>query len=344
MRATHFLFSVLGATLISAGTVVVHAADDPYYNPTNKASPSGFTTDYEAFRTIGCPGQPLLGSPCKVPDSDGDGVFDNMDKCPDTPAGRKVNAQGCELDGDGDGVVDGLDKCPNTPPGRKVNAQGCELDSDGDGVVDGLDKCPNTPAGRKVNAQGCELDSDGDGVVDGLDKCPGTPAGVQVDSKGCPLDSDGDGVTDNLDQCPGTPAGVKVNAQGCPPVAEKATVVEEVVVEKLVLQGINFDSESDKITTQFDPVLDKAAAALNSPAWQNVKVEVGGYCDYLGTDEFNLKLSERRANAVRDYLISKGIAADRLTAKGYGKANPIADNATPEGRFQNRRVELVPMK
>ena len=284
MRATHFLFSVLGATLISAGTVVVHAADDPYYNPTNKASPSGFTTDYEAFRTIGCPGQPLLGSPCKVPDSDGDGVFDNMDKCPNTPAGRKVNAQGCELDGDGDGVVDALDKCPNTPAGRKVNAQGCELDSDGDGIVDGLDKCP------------------------------------------------------------GTPSGVKVDAQGCPPVAEKVTVVEEVIVEKLVLQGINFDSESDKITTQFDPVLEKAAAALNNPAWKGVKVEVAGYTDYLGTDEYNLKLSDRRANAVRDYLVSKGIAADRLTTKGYGKADPIADNATPEGRYQNRRVELVPMK
>ena len=284
MRATHYLFSVLGATLISAGTVVVHAADDPYYNPTNKASPTGFTTDYEAYRTIGCPGQPLLGSPCKVPDSDGDGVFDNKDKCPNTPAGRKVNAQGCELDGDGDGVVDGLDKCPNTPAGRKVNAQGCELDSDGDGIVDGLD------------------------------------------------------------QCPGTPSGVKVDAQGCPPVAEKVTVVEEVIVEKLVLHGINFDSESDKITTQFDPVLEKAAAALNNPAWKGVKVEVAGYTDYLGTDEYNLKLSERRANAVRDYLISKGIAADRLTTKGYGESSPVGDNATVEGRSENRRVELVPMK
>jgi outer membrane protein OmpA-like peptidoglycan-associated protein len=120
-----------------------------------------------------------------VLDGDGDGVVDGLDKCPTTPAGRKVNAQGCELDGDGDGVVDALDKCPTTPAGRKVNAQGCELDGDGDGVVDALDKCPTTPAGRKVNAEGCELDGDGDGVVDALDKCPTTPAGFKVDATGC---------------------------------------------------------------------------------------------------------------------------------------------------------------
>jgi outer membrane protein OmpA-like peptidoglycan-associated protein len=307
VRATHFLFSVLGATLISAGTVVVHAADDPYYNPTNKASPSGFTTDYEAFRTIGCPGQPLLGSPCKVPDSDGDGVFDNMDKCPDTPAGRKVNAQGCELDGDGDGVVDGLDKCPNTPPGRKVNAQGCELDSDGDGVVDGLDKCPNTPAGRKVNAQGCELDSDGDGVVDGLDKCPTVYAKT---------------------------------ADGCPaPVVEQAPVAAP---QKLVLGDVLFETNEATLTQDATATLDKAAASLQE--WGNVKVEVAGYTDDRGTSEHNEKLSWRRADSVRTYLIGKGVAADRLTAKGYGESSPVGDNATVEGRTENRRVELVPMK
>ena len=118
-------------------------------------------------------------------DSDGDGVPDNIDKCPNTPAGAKVDADGCELDSDGDGVVDRLDKCPNTPAGAKVDANGCELDSDGDGVVDRLDKCPNTPAGAKVDADGCELDSDGDGVVDRLDKCPDTPKGDRVDMFGC---------------------------------------------------------------------------------------------------------------------------------------------------------------
>jgi len=88
-------------------------------------------------------------------DGDKDGVLDNIDKCPTTPAGRNVNAQGCELDGDKDGVVDGMDKCPTTPAGRTVNAEGCELDGDKDGVVDALDKCPNTKAGNTVDVNGC---------------------------------------------------------------------------------------------------------------------------------------------------------------------------------------------
>ena len=283
MRATPFLFSVLGATLISAGTVVVHAADDVYYNPTNKASPTGFTTDYEAFRTIGCPGQPLLGSPCKVPDSDGDGVFDNMDKCPNTPAGRKVNAQGCELDGDGDGVVDGLDKCPNTPAGRKVNAQGCELDTDGDGVVDAMDKCPTVPA---------------------------------------------------------------KTADGCPAaVVEPAPVVNPAPVaapQKLVLGDVLFATNEATLTQNATATLDKAAASLQE--WGHIKVEVAGYTDDRGTAKYNESLSSRRADAVRTYLIGKGVDADRLTAKGYGESSPVADNATVEGRSENRRVELVPMK
>ena len=243
------------------------------------------------------------------------------------------------VDSDGDGVVDGKDKCPNTPAGRKVDADGCELDSDGDGVVDGLDKCPNTPAGRKVNADGCELDSDGDGVVDGLDKCPNTPAGVKVDAQGCPLDSDGDGVPDYLDKCPTVPA---ATADGCPPPAPAAAPEPPPPPAKLVLEGVNFDNDSAKLRYDADEILDKAAATLKE--WGDVKVEVAGYTDSNNSDAYNLELSNRRANAVRDYLISKGIDASRLTAKGYGETNPIADNDTEEGRAKNRRVELVPQQ
>ncbi len=149
-------------------------------------------------------------------DSDHDGVPDYLDKCPDTPAGVKVDATGCPLDSDGDGVPDYKDKCPNTPPGVKVDSAGCPLDSDGDGVPDYLDKCPNTPHGVKVDAEGCPLDSDGDGVPDYKDKCPNTPPGVKVDSVGCPLDSDLDGVPDYKDKCPNTPPGVIVDSVGCP--------------------------------------------------------------------------------------------------------------------------------
>ena len=120
-------------------------------------------------------------------DSDGDGVTDDIDRCPATPSGTLVDASGCPLpkDSDGDGVMDPNDKCPNSPAGAKVDASGCELDADGDAVVERLDKCPNTVAGAKVNAEGCEMDADGDGVVDRLDKCIDTPKGDRVDYNGC---------------------------------------------------------------------------------------------------------------------------------------------------------------
>ena len=128
------------------------------------------------------------GSPTRrVLDTDGDGVTDDLDKCPGTPAGTAVDSSGCPLpqDDDGDGVTNDIDKCPGTPAGAKVDASGCELDSDGDGVGDSRDQCPNTPAGAKVDERGCELDSDGDGVVDSADKCPDTPKGDRVDATGC---------------------------------------------------------------------------------------------------------------------------------------------------------------
>lgn len=128
------------------------------------------------------------GSPVRrVVDTDGDGVTDDIDKCPGTPAGTAVDSSGCPLpqDDDGDGVTNDIDKCPGTPAGAKVDASGCEIDSDGDGVGDGRDQCPNTPAGAKVDERGCELDTDGDGVVDSQDKCPDTPKGDRVDATGC---------------------------------------------------------------------------------------------------------------------------------------------------------------
>jgi OOP family OmpA-OmpF porin len=127
------------------------------------------------------------GSSRRAVDSDGDGVTDETDQCPGTPAGRAVDSSGCPLplDDDSDGVNNDLDKCPGTAAGAKVDASGCELDSDGDGVGDSRDQCPNTPPGAKVDERGCESDSDGDGVVDSADKCPDTPKGDRVDAVGC---------------------------------------------------------------------------------------------------------------------------------------------------------------
>lgn len=168
-------------------------------------------------------------------------------------------------------------------------------------------------------------DSDGDGVVDGTDKCPGTVAGAKVDAQGCEIDSDGDGVVDRLDECPGTPAGAKVDARGCE--------------ESLILRGVVFENDSAKITAQSEMILDSVADILGKRTHFN-HIEVRGHTDSVGADRYNMGLSERRANAVRSYLVGKGLSADLFTVKGFGESEPIAPNDTAEGRAQNRRVTL----
>ncbi len=199
-------------------------------------------------------------------------------------------------------------------------------DSDGDGVVDRVDRCPGTPRGRVVKANGCENDGDGDGVVDGVDLCPGTPAGAPVDGRGCPLDSDGDGVADYMDNCPGTPAGERVDNRGCK------------LQEEIHLRGVNFETNSADLTADSSARLDDASATLLRNS--DLRVEVAGYTDSSGTAAYNLNLSRRRAESVMNYLVSHGVDAGMLSARGYGEANPIADNATAAGRAENRRVSL----
>lgn len=191
---------------------------------------------------------------------------------------------------------------------------------------------------------GAPPDADGDGVPNRLDECPNTPRGAQVDSQGCPLDADRDGVFDGLDKCPGTPAGAKVNADGCPPRAaapEPAPVAEPPAPRRLTLEGVNFDN--NRATLRPDSAATLAAAAATLKEWGEVRIEVAGHTDSVASDVYNLKLSQRRAETVRAFLIKQGIAAERLFAKGYGEAQPVADNRTREGRFRNRRVELVQM-
>ena len=230
------------------------------------------------------------------------------------------------VDSDGDGVVDDADSCPNTPAGAAVDSRGCELDSDDDGVVNSRDECPATPAGRSVNAMGCEPDSDGDGVVDAEDRCPATPRGAAVDVNGCELDDDGDGVVNSKDACPDSKPGAKVDSRGC----ELADVI--------VLEGVNFETASANLTEDSKGILDDMAATLRKYA--TMVVEVAGHTDSRGAVAYNRRLSEQRAQSVRDYLVLQGVGADNLRVKGYGPDQPIADNATAEGRAQNRRVEL----
>jgi len=238
------------------------------------------------------------------------------------------------IDSDGDGVPDDIDKCPGTPAGVKVDEFGCPIDSDGDGVPDYLDKCPGTPAGVKVDRFGCPIDSDGDGVPDYLDKCPATPAGVKVDQFGCPIDSDGDGVPDYLDKCPGTPAGVKVDEQGCP--------IEEVVEGAFVFRNIYFDFAKADLKDESLPILDEVVMFLEGSP--DAKMEIQGHTDNIGPAEYNMRLSQQRAESVKIYLVESGIAADRLATRGYGLTRPVAPNDTAENRARNRRVEFVPMK
>ncbi len=152
-------------------------------------------------------------------DADDDGISNAVDNCPNTPISEVANSEGCspsQLDADNDGVNDAIDECSNTPANADVDSVGCPIDSDGDGIFDGIDQCVNTPLGASVDANGCPSDADGDGVVDGVDQCSNTPNGATVDASGCPSDSDSDGVLDGLDSCPSTPAGEPVGADGCP--------------------------------------------------------------------------------------------------------------------------------
>lgn len=233
-----------------------------------------------------------------------------------------------ENDGDNDGVIDSKDDCRGTPRGVAVNASGCPLDRDGDGVVDSEDQCANTPRGVRVDSQGCPLDSDGDGITDDRDRCPSTPKNVAVDSSGCPMDGDGDGVYDNVDQCLDTPAGKAVNASGCHTI--------------LSLKGVNFKTNSSELGQEAENQLNLVVDMLEQD--QRIKLQVQGHTDNTGASSYNQRLSQQRAEAVVDYLAKNGINRNRLKATGYGAARPVAGNDTPQGRANNRRVELVDSK
>ena len=212
-------------------------------------------------------------------------------------------------------------------------------DEDGDGVPDAQDKCPGTPKWVRADANGCSPDSDGDGISDDRDCCPDTPPGTPIDGQGCPLtppapavakvvepDEDGDGVPDRLDKCPHTPPGVKVGDEGC------------VILESIALTKVHYDTNMDMLSPEGFQLLNSVASTMK--VHPTMVVEVAGHADVTGGVEYNKRLSLRRANLVRDFLIYQGIPADRLKAVGYGKGKPVASNKTKEGRAENRRVEF----
>lgn len=254
-------------------------------------------------------------------DTDGDGVFDNEDACPEVFGLAEYN--GCP-DSDNDGVIDSKDACPTVAGLAALN--GCP-DADGDGITDKDDACPNEK-GTKAN-NGCP-DTDGDNVVDKFDACP-TVAGP-ADNKGCPWpDTDKDGVLDKDDKCINV-AGPASN-NGCPEI----TAVEVAKLEEL-FKTVYFDTGKSTFKKETIEKLDAAAAIIAN--YSSAKFSIDGHTDSVGSDARNLELSESRANAVKDYLVSKGVPSINLEAKGYGENNPIATNMNKAGRAENRRVEV----
>ncbi len=181
------------------------------------------------------------------------------------------------------------------------------------------------------------IDSDGDGVYDHLDQCPGTPKGVKVDEKGCPIpkpkpkptpaevprDSDGDGVYDDKDRCKDTPKGARVDDRGC-----------------WVISNLRFDFDKAEIKLEYYSIIDEVVSVMKMNPLMDILIE--GHTDSVGSDDYNQKLSERRSQSVKKYLVSKGVESQRMTAMGFGESRPIASNESEEGRSKNRRVELTP--
>ena len=245
-------------------------------------------------------------------------------------------------DRDGDGIKDNVDKCPDDPEDKDgfEDEDGCpDLDNDKDGIPDKTDKCPNDPEDKDgfQDEDGCpDPDNDGDGLFDKVDQCPNDPEDKDgfEDADGCPdPDNDKDGFLDKDDKCPNEPG---VAPDGCPRKYNLVVVTEKKIELK---QTVFFDFNKATIkSVSFALLNDVGQAMADNP---KIKVEIGGHTDSIGNDAFNLKLSQQRAESVRTYLIKRGIDSNRMVPKGYGENVPIADNRTEAGRSQNRRVEFV---
>ena len=254
-------------------------------------------------------------------DADKDGVPDQKDECPDVPGLKEFN--GCP-DTDGDGIPDNKDRCPEEAGTEAL--QGCP-DADGDGIADADDACPNKAGTAAMN--GCP-DTDADGVADNEDRCPDT-AGDSANG-GCPwTDSDGDGVADKDDNCPEL-AGTIAN-NGCPD--EPTDLINFINSDQ---NRILFPASSDLLDTNDKAILDTVNGLLKK--YPNANIIIEGYASSDGSDAYNLKLSNKRAAAVKAYLVSNGIDAKRLNTVGYGETNLSGDNNTAKGRAESRRAKI----
>jgi len=251
-----------------------------------------------------------------------------------------------------------------------VSGTGCTRDSDGDNIADGLDRCPDTESGVLVDPSGCPKDSDGDSIPDGLDRCSETPDGATVDALGCPGDEDGDGVLDGLDRCPRTPSGATINATGCPtgrgaatpepraapPPAPTPTPRDAPVARPQpsrpagaaargriapgVIPGVAFSPGTARLRPESFTALDSISQILQADT--SLRVEIGAHTGNAGTPAQNQHLSNLQADAVRTYLVTKGVNFQQVQARGYGGTVPLTTDNTPRGRAANVRVEIRP--
>lgn len=347
----------LGPVIIGTQDILGFFAKKHVYNsdihlavkiPIPYRKPKDVDKDGVSNRKDLCKKEPGTCASHGCPDRDGDGVMDKDDKCPDVPG--PVELAGCP-DRDGDGIIDMEDSCV-LEPGLAIY-HGCP-DRDSDSVIDKLDECPDTPG--LVEFNGCP-DRDGDKVPDKIDLCPDVPGDVA--HFGCP-DTDGDGVYDNEDRCIQVPGpkenlgcpwpdtdgdGVFDKDDECPKVFGSAENKGCPKLEKKELETVKFAFDNLEFETGKDVIRKKSYPSLNALADLLIKkpnygLRIEGHTDNVGTDENNLILSQQRANAVRNYLVKRGVAKVKLESFGYGESMPIADNDTPEGRQKNRRVEM----
>jgi outer membrane protein OmpA-like peptidoglycan-associated protein len=279
-------------------------------------------------------------------DTDGDGIKDKTDACPNEPEDFDgfEDDDGCpDLDNDGDGIPDASDACPDLPEDFDgfEDSDGCpDLDNDQDGIPDAQDACPDEPEDFDgvEDTDGCPdlvKDSDNDGIPDDTDRCPLQAEDIDgfQDDDGCPdLDNDLDGIPDEVDNCPNSPETFNgfQDEDGCPD--------ERPIQERFVLKGVHFESGSAALTPDSYSVLDDVVRSLQ--AYPEVRIEIRGHTDSQGPASFNLELSQRRAESVRQYMVNSGIDPSRVVAIGVGEEEPISSNASADGRAQNRRIEF----
>jgi outer membrane protein OmpA-like peptidoglycan-associated protein len=291
-----------------------------------------------------------------IGDRDGDGIKDDVDKCPDDPEDLDdfEDEDGCpDPDNDRDGIPDRDDKCPNEPENYNgfEDKDGCPdsvvMDRDGDGIPDDKDKCPDDPEDKDgfEDEDGCpDPDNDKDGILDVDDLCPNDPEDKDgfEDEDGCPdPDNDKDRILDKDDKCPNEPETYNghEDEDGCPD--KGRVVVHKGRIE--ILDKIYFETDKAIIKPVSFPILDAIAATLKGNP-QILLVEIQGHADERGSDDHNMKLTDDRAHAVQKYIIDKGIESGRLKAKGYGETRPVDKNHNEEAWSKNRRVEFVIQK